>query len=119
MARLKKERIEFDEDPAKVTLTFVFDQDKLREAGVTEEELLRPMREHAKKYEIEEIENGVFYKEGENALCVLTMFVVDRTGDDRDYVTYFKEWTLDVNGEKEDCIAETLRWYREKGICLK
>jgi len=32
-----------------VTLTFVFNQEKVASAGSTEEELLRPMREHAKK----------------------------------------------------------------------
>jgi len=50
------------------TLTFVFNKDKLREAGYTEDELLQPMREHAKKYEIAETEKRVFSKEGEDAM---------------------------------------------------
>lgn len=39
-----------------VTLKFVFNQEKLKQARKTEEELLQPMREHAKKYEIAEPE---------------------------------------------------------------
>lgn len=99
-----------------VTLTFEFDKNKVKEAGYTEEELLQPMREHAKKYGIEEKKYGVFSKDGEDALCVLTMFVSQITRKDRSYVNYFKYWTLDVDGEKEDCILETLKWYRKKGI---
>ena len=39
-----------------VTLRFVFNQDKLKQAGKTEDEMLAPMRDHAKKYEIAEPE---------------------------------------------------------------
>lgn len=113
MARLKKEKTEFDEEPAKVSLTFVFNQDKITEAGLTEEELLRPMREHAKKYKIEEKEYGVFYKEGENALCVVGMFVPDIVWENPQYMDYLTEWTLDVDGEKEDCIKDTRKWLEE------
>lgn len=97
-----------------VTLTFAFNKDKVKEAGCTENELLQPMREHAEKYGIEEKEYGVFSKDGEDALCVLTMFVSRITRKDRNYINYFESWTLDVDGEKEDCIAETLKWYRKK-----
>lgn len=99
-----------------VTLTFVFNKDKVKEKGLTEEELLRPMREHAKKYNIAEAEHGVFVKDGEDALCVLTMFVSNVTYEDKEYVKFFDEWILDVDGEKEDCITETLKWYKKKGI---
>lgn len=99
-----------------VTLTFVFNKNKVKEAGCTEEELLRPMREHAKKYGIAEDEYGVFSKDGEDALCVLTMYVSRATRENLDYVSYFDELTLNVDGEVEDCIAETKKWYKMKGI---
>ena len=35
-----------------VTLTFAFNKEKVATAGMTEEALLAPMREHAAKYDI-------------------------------------------------------------------
>lgn len=99
-----------------VTLTFVFDKEKVLAAGTTEDELLVPMREHAKKYGISEDEYGVFSKDGEDALCDLSMFVAKHTRIHLDYVSYFKSWILDIDGEKEDCIEDTLSWYQEEGI---
>lgn len=96
-----------------VTLTFVFNQEKVASAGSTEEELLRPMREHAKKFGISEDEKGVFSKEGEDALCVLTMFIPKITDENPEYIDLLDEWTLDVDGEKEDCIQETREWMEE------
>lgn len=99
-----------------VTLTFVFDKDKVTSAGLTEDELLSPMREYAKKNGISEEMQGVFSKDGRDALCLLTMFVTRFTRKNLDYVSYFEKWTLDVDGEVEDCISETLKWYEKKGI---
>ena len=47
-----------------VTLRFVFNQDKLKQAGKTEDEMLAPMRDHAKKYEIAEPVNypGILFQ---------------------------------------------------------
>ena len=102
----------------RVTLTFVFNKDKVEKAGHTEDELLQPMREHAQKYGIAETEYGVFSKDGEDALCVVGMFVTGITRSNLEYISYFDCWTLDVDGEKEDCIAETKKWYQKKGIQL-
>lgn len=99
-----------------VTLTFDLDYDKMKRDGITEDDMLKPMREHARKYGIEETSKGVFSMDGENALCSLTIFVSRTTRKDLKYVTYFKNWILDVDGETEDCIAETLVWYRENEI---
>lgn len=96
-----------------VSLTFVFNKDKVEKAGCTEDELLAPMREHAKKYNILEREYGVFSKSGEDALCELTMFVSSIVMKNHKYIGFFDEWTLDVDGEKEDCISETYKWYAE------
>ena len=99
-----------------VTLTFVFDKNKIAIAGLTEEELLRPMREYARNNGILEDKQGVFTKDGSDALCLLTMFVTRITRRDLEYVSYFESWTLNVDGEVEDCISETLKWYKKKGI---
>ena len=41
-----------------VSLTFKFNEEKVADAGLTCDDLLVQMREHAKKYNIEEIEYG-------------------------------------------------------------
>ena len=86
-----------------VTLRFVFNQDKLKQAGKTEDEMLAPMRDHAKKYEIAEPEPGFFVKDGEDALCVIGMYIPKITRKD----------VLDVDGEKENCIEESRSWIRQ------
>ncbi|MBQ2276735.1 MAG: hypothetical protein U0L23_01925 [Lachnospiraceae bacterium] len=96
-----------------VTLTFVFNQDKLKNSGYTEDELLHPMREHAKKYDISEKQSGVFSKEGKDALCVVSMFIPQITKQYTWYVNLMDKWTLDVDGEVEDCIQTTHRWVNE------
>lgn len=57
------------------TLKFIFNEEKVAAAGTTKDALLAPMREHAAKYGIEETAYGVFSKDGEDAMCVITMFV--------------------------------------------
>lgn len=99
-----------------VTLTFDLDYEKMKRDGITEDDMLEPMREHARKHGIIETSKGVFSMDGENALCSLTMYVSRITRKNIMYVTYFKNWILDVDGETEDCIAATLRWYKKKGI---
>ena len=81
--------------------------------GYTEDELLQPMREHAKKYEIDEPEKGVFCKDGEHALCEISMFVPEIIDEDPQYMNFLDVWTLDVDGEKENCIEETYKWLRK------
>jgi len=66
-----------------------------------------------KKFGISEDEKGVFSKEGEDALCVLTMFIPKITDENPEYIDLLDEWTLDVDGEKEDCIQETREWMEE------
>ena len=89
-----------------VTLKFVFNQEKLKQAGKTEEELLQPMREHAKKYDIAEPEHGFFVKDGEDAMCVIGMFIPEITRKDVNYLDYLD----DIDGEVEDCIKESRDW---------
>lgn len=93
-----------------VTLTFVFDKDKVAKAGTTEDELLAQMRAHAEKYHIAEEKYGVFSKDGENALCVLGMSLPMIVEENPRYINLLKEWTLNVDGEEEDCIQSSRRW---------
>lgn len=97
-----------------VTLTFDINKEKAAADGYTVDELLQPMRDHAKKYGADEPEYGVFAMDGEDAMCVLGMFVTDITRQNHKYVTYFDSWLFDVDGEVEDCIEATLRWRKKE-----
>ena len=93
-----------------VTLTFVFDKEKVAAAGTTEDELLAPMREHAERYQISEDEYGVFSKDGEDAYCVLGMAIPQMVKRDRRYLDLLKEWTFNVEGEESDCLESSRNW---------
>lgn len=101
-----------------VTLIFDFNKEKVEAAGLTTDDLLQPMREHAKKYDIKETSYGVFQKEGENAMCVVGMFVTDITDRDHKYISYFNSWIFNVNGQIEDCVETIKRWYKKNGIMM-
>ena len=90
-----------------VTLTFDFNEDRVMEAGHTTDELLAPMREHAKKYGIDEVEYGVFAKDGINALAAIAKFVVNVS---LDYLDYLNTWMMNVDGEVEDCKSSILKY---------
>lgn len=96
-----------------VTLKFVFNKEKIKSAGLTEEELLRPMRGYAAKVGIKEVEHGVFEKDGEDAFGQI-LNIIPELNENRQYITFFDEWTLDVDGEKENVIEETLSWFRKQ-----
>lgn len=76
------------------------------------------MREHAKKWGIDEPEYGVFTMDGEHAMCSIGMFVVDITKRNHACISYLNTWLFDVCGDVEDCIASTKEWYKEKNIQL-
>ena len=99
-------------------LTFVFNQDQLNRAHKTENDLLRPMREFAKEYGILETSPGVFEIDGNNAFALLGGFVADITDEDHSYVKFLSKWELDVGGMVDDCIEDTMEWYREEGIAV-
>ena len=99
-------------------LTFVFNQEKLSNANKSENDMLSPMREYAKENGITESSNGVFELEGGNAFALLGGFVADITDEDHSYVTFLDKWELDVGGIVDDCIEETLDWYKEEEIAV-
>ena len=100
------------------TLTFVFNQEKLKQSGKSESVMLKPIREMAKEYGIEEISHGVFQMTGNNAFAVLGGFVADITDQDYSYVKMLDKWELEVGGMVDDCIADTLEWYKEEGFAV-
>ena len=83
-----------------VTLTFDFNEDRVMEAGHTTDELLAPMREHAKKYGIDEVEYGVFAKDGINALAAMELYIVYASDE---YLGFLDKWILNTKGSIEDC----------------
>jgi len=99
-------------------LTFIFNKDRLTEANKSENELLSPMREFAKQNGIRETSNGVFEIDGNDAFALLGGFVADITDEDHSYVTFLDKWELDVGGMIDDCIEDTLDWYKEEGIAV-
>lgn len=99
-------------------LTFVFNKEKLDEAHKSVSDMLFPMREFAKEYGITETSTGVFEMEGNDAFALLGGFVADITDEDHSYVTFLDKWELDVGGIIDDCIEDTLDWYKEEGIAV-
>lgn len=99
-----------------VTLKFDLDYDIMSKEGITEDDMLDPMREHARKHGIEEIRKGVFAKDGENALCVIMMYVIEKSEEQADYIRYLKSWILDTGHEVEDCKQELIKIYKQEGI---
>ena len=99
-------------------LTFVFNMEKLEKSGKTENILLKPIRDMAAEYGIEEVSHGVFQMNGNNAFAVLGGFVADITDQDHSYVGMLDKWELEVGGMVDDCIADTLEWYKEEGIAV-
>ena len=103
---------------ATVSLTFDFNKEKVERDGFTTDDLLKPMREHAKKYGIDEPEYGVFTMDGEDAMCSIGMFITNITDINHAYVSYLNKWLFDVCGDVEDCVVTTKEWYEEEGITL-
>ena len=86
-------------------MTFVFDNAKLHQIGKSADEIIKPMRDHAKKWDIKEIAPYQFEKDGEDAMCDLFMFIPEILNKDKNYYTYFSSWYVEEDGRfKEDCI---------------
>mgnify|MGYP007068184395 CR=1 FL=1 len=83
-----------------VTLSFVFNDEKVKVSSQTRDELLEPMREHAKKYGI--TETGY----GEYALGAIGRYAVHMS---EEFMSCFDEILLDVNGNIEDCKQELIK----------
>ena len=106
------------EDNRMGKLTFVFNDEKLQIANKSADDLLSPMREYAARYGIIESAPGVFEAAGDDAFALLGGFVADITDEDHSYVTFLDKWELDIGGIVDDCIEDTLDWYKEEGIAV-
>lgn len=98
------------------TLIFDLDYEKMERDGITEADMLEPMREHARKYGIEETRKGVFSMDEEKAMCALMIFVIDIEDKDTSYIRYLKTWKMVNERGYEDCKEETIKYYKEEGI---
>jgi len=87
----------------RITLTFDFNKEEVKGAGLTTDELLEDMRRYAKECEIDEISYGVFEKKGIDALAMLMGYVVRKDDAEPDFVNYLNSWIVDDDGETEDC----------------
>lgn len=95
------------------TLEFNFNQEAVKMAGLTTDELLEDMRRYAKECEVEEIAYGVFSKSGDDALAILMGYVVRKNDDEPDFVNYLDSWIADVEGNIEDC-KKSIERHRNK-----
>ena len=94
-------------------LTIVFDKEKLKAAGKTEEDYMDGIREYYSNHPVTEIKHNVFVMSGEHAACVLSLPIINITNDDRSFVGFLKRCILDMGDEINDVIEETYRWYEE------
>ena len=99
-----------------VTLTFNLDYDKMKRDGISESDMLEPMRKYSSQYGVSETDKGVFSAEGENALCIMMKYVMEKARKSTDYIIYLKSWILDTGTEVEDCKTEMIKLYKKKGI---
>ena len=96
-----------------VTVTLRFNEEKLNKLGRTVDEMLEPIRKTLAHFHIEEIEQGVFRKTGRDALVVLDC-PLRYIRKHLDYLDYLDDWLLNVDGNIEDCKAETISYYRKR-----
>ena len=96
-------------------MKFIFDKNKLKSNGYTEEQCLNVIRKHFNKYNsstIKEIKKGVFEGSDEdwNAFAAVARFPYTKW-----FLKVIKEWNWyideeDANGEqKEDCLESFYR----------
>ena len=101
-----------------VTVTLRFNEEKLKNLGRTVDEMLDPIRESMKSYDVEEVEQGVFQKTGRDGLVVLDC-ALDYMDEHPEYMDYLDDWLLNVDGRVEDCKAELISYNKEHGGCQR
>lgn len=99
-----------------VTLTFEFNEDKVKDKGTSVKEIMKPIREYLFSYGAKEIEPYKFETKGENAVSIFTSLVLKITKSDIEFIDLLDNWILDSEGEISDCIEDTRKWYLRKGM---
>ena len=78
----------------------------MKQKGLTEDELLKDMREYAKKHDIFEEPAGTFLKGGKDAAALILIFAIRYSKRNPTFLDYLESWPADVNGELMDCKQE-------------
>ncbi|MBQ9199430.1 MAG: hypothetical protein IJ141_04560 [Lachnospiraceae bacterium] len=97
-----------------VSLEFVFDEEKVKMAGYTTDDLLEPMRKHAAKYGIAEERYGYFTMDGKNAMAALSIYVMDTYRKNSGLIDYLTKFELTVGNEVDDCLYGFTKWKNRK-----
>lgn len=90
----------------RTTLTFHFNEEKVKASGTTTGQLLEDMRAYAEECGVTETTYGVFEKEGAEAMAVLVGYAVRKAKEDWGFYELLDSLIADVDGAKEDCKEE-------------
>lgn len=91
-----------------VTLTIKLNKEDIKKADIDEfdeDEFWNKIRDYAKKEEIVETSEGVFEKDGEDAMALLLKIpvVLLELYEKKYLLKYFEQLELNIDGEIEDC----------------
>ena len=91
-----------------VTLTIKLNKEEIKKADIDEfdeNEFWNKIRDYAKKEQINETSNGVFEKDGEDAMALLLKIpvVLLELYEKKYLLKYFEQLELNIDGEIEDC----------------
>ena len=96
------------------TLVFRFNSRKLQEDGLTEDELLQPMRAFAKeKGDIQEIKPGIFQSTGKDAYALIYMSVPKLTYQNIKILVYLEKWKIYNSYEISDVLIDSIEWFKK------
>ena len=85
-------------------MKFVFDENKLKANGMTEDECLNIIRKYAFKHNLTEIEKGVFDSSDLDNTDPF-FYIIMKLPDSKWFMKVIKEWTWYIENDIEDCIA--------------
>lgn len=97
-------------------LKFVFNEERVKEAGRSIEDIMKPIREHLFSFGIEERSEGEFVMEGSDTESIFTTLILELTEKDYEFVNLLDSWILEDDFESEDVIKEIKDLYRSEGI---
>ena len=101
-----------------VTASYIFNEGKVNAMGKTVDEMLKPFREMAQKYDAVEINPGVFCKDGFYAMDVIDLPLL-YIRKHLEYLDALDIWTMEIDGKVEDCKAEMISYARRHSEMLK
>ena len=101
-----------------VTATYIFNEEKVIAAGKTVEEMMAPIRQMLLENGAEEIAPGVFCKDGFYAMDVIDLPLI-YIRKHLKYLDALDIWTMDIDGEVEDCKEGMINYYKKRGYALE